>query len=307
MPGGSPWPRISIVTPSYNQGQFIEETIRSILLQGYPDLEYIIIDGGSNDNSIEVIRKYERWLKYWISEPDKGQAAAINKGFGFATGRINAYLNSDDLYENGIMREVATRALTKSQSDHYWIVTQVVNFGGHKESLVLPPENISLYYWVTNQANIHQPGTFWSYTLYNRVGGFDERYDFTFDRKFFMELISRGIVPELLSVVGARFRVHENSKTTLAFNESKDGTAFVDEFIQLSREYRNLLTPREQLEEVRFYRQKAMSHARGRVNSMARLPAITNFVFESIRSYPSSVGTRFFWGSIKELVRGNTS
>ena len=91
-PDGSAWPRISIVTPSYNQGQFIEETIRSILLQGYPDLEYIIIDGGSTDQSVEIIRKYEPWLTYWVSEKDRGQSHAINKGFERASGEIRGYI-----------------------------------------------------------------------------------------------------------------------------------------------------------------------------------------------------------------------
>jgi len=94
---GQPWPKISIVTPSYNQGRFLEECIRSVLLQGYPDLEYIIIDGGSTDNSVEVIKKYEPWLAYWESEPDRGQSHAINKGLQKSTGRLFNWHNSDDV------------------------------------------------------------------------------------------------------------------------------------------------------------------------------------------------------------------
>jgi glycosyltransferase involved in cell wall biosynthesis len=98
-PSGSAWPKISVVTPSLNQGEFIEETIRSVLLQGYPDIEYIIIDGGSTDKSAEIIEKYSPWLHYWVSEPDTGQSNALNKGFKQATGELYAYINSDDFYE----------------------------------------------------------------------------------------------------------------------------------------------------------------------------------------------------------------
>ena len=112
MPDGRPWPKVSIVTPSYNQGKFIEETIRSVLLQGYPNLEYIIIDGGSTDNSVEVIKKYSSWLTYWVSEPDRGQSHAINKGWKMATGEIFAYLNSDDTYLPGAIM-VAESFLTE--------------------------------------------------------------------------------------------------------------------------------------------------------------------------------------------------
>lgn len=103
MPDSRPWPRISIVTPSFNQGRYIEETIRSVLLQGYPNLEYIVIDGGSSDNSVGIIKKYEPWLAYWVSEADRGQAHAINKGFQKATGEIFGWLNSDDVYCKGAL------------------------------------------------------------------------------------------------------------------------------------------------------------------------------------------------------------
>ena len=102
-PDGRAWPKISVVTPSYNQGKFIEETIRSILLQSYPNLEYIIIDGGSTDDSVQIIRKYEQWLTYWVSEPDRGQAHAINKGFARCTGELMGWINSDDsLFPNAL-------------------------------------------------------------------------------------------------------------------------------------------------------------------------------------------------------------
>jgi glycosyltransferase involved in cell wall biosynthesis len=96
-PDGRQWPKVSIVTPTYNQGRFIEEAIRSVLLQGYPDLEYIIIDGGSTDETVGIIKKYEPWLTYWESEPDRGQSHAINKGLEKSTGKFFNWHNSDDV------------------------------------------------------------------------------------------------------------------------------------------------------------------------------------------------------------------
>src|SRR4051794_28341061 len=105
------WPRISIVTPSYNQGGYLEETIRSILLQGYPNLEYLVIDGGSSDESVDVIKKYERHLTYWESAKDRGQSDALNRGFKRATGEWVGWVNSDDLYlPNALATLMATAA-----------------------------------------------------------------------------------------------------------------------------------------------------------------------------------------------------
>ena len=107
LPATQACPRVSIITPSFNQGQYIEETIRSVLLQGYPELEYFIIDGGSTDNTVEIIRKYEKWLTGWVSEKDAGQADAINKGFARTTGEVFNWLCSDDVLSQGALATVA--------------------------------------------------------------------------------------------------------------------------------------------------------------------------------------------------------
>lgn len=107
MLSGRAWPRISVVTPSFNQADYLEETIRSVLLQGYPNLEYFVFDGGSQDGSAEIIREYTPWLKSWASEPDRGQSHAINKGWSASTGDILAYLNSDDCYYPGTLKTIA--------------------------------------------------------------------------------------------------------------------------------------------------------------------------------------------------------
>src|SRR5690606_31772171 len=105
------WPKISIVTPSYNQGQFIEETILSILNQNYPNLEYIIIDGGSTDNTVEIIKKYEDRITYWVSEKDNGQADAINKGLEQCTGEIFNWINSDDYLAKKSLYSIAIASI----------------------------------------------------------------------------------------------------------------------------------------------------------------------------------------------------
>ncbi|HZT88953.1 MAG TPA: glycosyltransferase family 2 protein [Stellaceae bacterium] len=108
LPDGSAWPRITIVTPSRNQGAFIEEAIRSVLLQGYPDLEYIVSDGGSADGTVDIIKKYAPWLAGWVSERDRGQSHAINKGFAASTGMLLGWLNSDDALLPGALSSVAS-------------------------------------------------------------------------------------------------------------------------------------------------------------------------------------------------------
>ena len=118
MPDGREWPRITVVTPSFNQGRFLEATLRSILLQGYPNLEYFVLDGGSTDSSVEIIKKYERWLTYWVSERDGGQSAAINRGLRMGTGSHATWINSDDmLCQNALNTHVTTHQLAQDVID----------------------------------------------------------------------------------------------------------------------------------------------------------------------------------------------
>lgn len=114
------WPKISIVTPSMNQGNYLERTIRSVLNQNYPNLEYIIIDGGSADNSLDIIRKYEKYLAYWISEPDSGQTNAINKGFKHASGELVGWQNSDDIFLPGALHSIVREYRKHPEYDIYF-------------------------------------------------------------------------------------------------------------------------------------------------------------------------------------------
>jgi glycosyltransferase involved in cell wall biosynthesis len=212
MPDGRPWPRISIVTPSYNQAQFVEETLRSVLLQGYPNLEYIVMDGGSTDGSVEIIRKYAGWLSHWTSEKDHGQADAINRGFARCTGDLLGWVNSDDLLLPSVLDLLARAHLERPAAI---LAGDVVNFHEEsRESVLIRQWGISFKNMVMPFPNVqwHQPGLFVPRRHARQVGILDESLRYYFDRDWMCRLLL--IAPVYyLRVPVAKFRLHSRSKT----------------------------------------------------------------------------------------------
>ena len=206
------WPRITIVTPSFNQGRFLEETIRSVLEQNYPNLEYIIIDGGSTDDSVDIIKRYEDRLAYWVSEKDGGQSDAINKGFMRASGTIFGYLNSDDLYLPGALLAVA-KAFEQYTPDvvfgnTYWVDTNGARLGERRQTPFVP---IGYLY---GGFDLQQPATFWSRRLYEESEGIDASYSFAFDTELFTRFVRKGARFRHVKTFLASFRIHSESKSS---------------------------------------------------------------------------------------------
>jgi glycosyltransferase involved in cell wall biosynthesis len=206
-------PKISIITPSYNQGHFIEETICSVLDQGYPNLEYIIMDGGSTDNSAEVIKKYEKHLTYWVSEKDKGQSDALNKGYKRATGDVINWLNSDDYYYPGALKAVGG-AFANPAVNIYCGISRI--FGNKGEYF---SNGTDVYAGNLEKtigwARIDQPETFFRKSCIDKIGFLDEQFHYIMDKELWIRYLLQygltGVVKDKTLI--ANFRIHDDSKT----------------------------------------------------------------------------------------------
>lgn len=206
----SAWPRISIITPSFNQAPFIEETIRSVLLQNYPALDYLVIDGGSIDGTLEILRRYEPWLR-WISERDRGQTDAINKGLRLAQGEILAYLNSDDTYLPGGLHTIArffeaNPAAGLAYGECRVIDEQSVVFGD------LPRRLFSLRRTIERGEFLPQQAVFWQRSVMDKVGLFDDTLHYAMDYEYFIR-VARAFPVAYCPQPVACFRMQATSKT----------------------------------------------------------------------------------------------
>ncbi len=211
MPDGAPWPRISVVMPSYNQRRFLEAAIRSVLLQGYPDVEFILMDGGSSDGSVEIIRRYEPWLAHWVSEWDAGQSCAINKGIRRATGSVLFWLNSDDLvFPNAF--GMAAGAFTHPSRPRL-VVGEAAEVDDSGRITELWEHRFPSYEdFALHLCTIRQVSTFFDRTLFDEYGLLNESLHYAMDRELLLRF-TKANPPLLVPQLFAAYRAHGSAKT----------------------------------------------------------------------------------------------
>jgi glycosyltransferase involved in cell wall biosynthesis len=232
-------PKLTIITPSYNQAAFLERTLKSVLDQGYEPLEYIVVDGGSTDGSVDIIKHYEDRLAWWVSEKDAGQTDALNKGLRRATGDVIAYINSDDHYLPGAF-DAAIEALERSDAE--WVVG-VCQFKDPDDNLIEvwepnAPWTPKRQWWLIDPWGVPQAATFWRRSCFDDHGHFREDMHYVFDTEFGLRLAFAGHMPEMIDRPLAVRVLHEEAK-------SADRSRFVREQQRFVEIYRPQMTTRE--------------------------------------------------------------
>lgn len=217
-------PFFSIVIANYNYGRFLEDAIKSVLSQSCQDFELIIVDGGSIDNSLDVIHKYESKLAWWISEPDKGQSDAFNKGFSHSKGKFLTWLNADDLYLPGTLAAVKIKLLKHPEAD--WATGNFIRFRDRDKVIIEAkwgPHFLPKYLQAPDAPLvIFGPTTFWSRKIYKDVGELDKSLHFAMDTDYWSRIVKKGYIQTRVNYFCWAFRMHEESKTAEYDNHQAD-------------------------------------------------------------------------------------
>jgi glycosyltransferase involved in cell wall biosynthesis len=292
-------PTISIITPSYNQGDFIEETIRSVIGQDYPHVEFIVIDGGSDDQTVSILEHYDEYISYWESEPDEGQTHAINKGIRQATGDWIAYLNSDDIYYPGALKAVAEASQKTSLK---WIAGHTQVFGAEEQYELKKATNENIEHpdqWVTYQIHVPLHSSFVHASVFKEQGLFKEQYQYAFDMEFYMRIAQQGYRVEVIDQVLAGFRIHDQSKTRTS------RIPFLNEQIEMLYEYQDSLDPERFKKAKRILFNLLSDHLIYDVAEQAREMPYRKAMDELTRALslqPKNVYSRHFWGAVKRVL-----
>ncbi len=293
QPDGTPWPRISIVTPSYNQGQFIEETIRSVLLQGYPDVEYIIMDGGSTDDSVRIIEKYAPWLAHWQSRRDKGQADAINKGLFRSSGLWFQNINSDDVLLPGALGVVGRAragcdlccgSVIEFSDDHTYTVA---NAG-------IDPASLLRRMWRSDEASWHQPGVFMKRAAMIKLGGYEPGLHYTFDLHLPCRYVERYPTIDYHDVALVRFRIHPAAKSSAWTKVYEEEAIRAREMLAAE-----LAFPRNRQIAAREAQRRRLMQAVSNVMKAGEDVPAARRAWSTVRRFPALGLDRMFLGSLR--------
>jgi len=274
-------PIVSIVTPSYNQAQFLEETILSVLEQDYPHIEYVVVDGGSTDGSGEIIERHADRLAWWESAPDEGQVDALNRGFDHTTGALLAYVNSDDTLLPGAISEMvdefgANPELVMVYGDALYSDAQSNQTGS------LPARDWDPRAMVRNCDNhVVQPSSMWTRAAWESAGPFDKRGYYFFDFEFYLRLSALGPVKHVRRP-WATYREHPDAKTMDHLAKARDYLRFADEFLTSDR------LPAELRPYVREARARARVAAGNNLYGEAELPLARRWLWEALAMHPPS-------------------
>ena len=230
-------PKITIVTPSYNQGHYLEETFKSILDQDYPNLEWFVVDGGSKDNSLALIEKYKKHFTWWVSEKDRNHPHALNKGYAKATGDVFCFVNSDDTLDPGVLHYVGKQF---TNPDVHWVVGWAKYFDDNGDQWYYPPKavNRKADWLIANP--VPQIASFWRTNVKDKIGDFTEKYLWSFDYEYWLRMyFVGGYRPMMARRCMGGFRLQPNSKTV-----SKPEN-YIPDNKGLQEEYGKHLTPAE--------------------------------------------------------------
>jgi glycosyltransferase involved in cell wall biosynthesis len=208
-----PLPLVSIVTPSYNQARFLERTIESVISQDYSNIEYIIVDGASSDDSVEIIKKYASQLAWWVSEPDQGQTDAINKGFAHAKGEILAWLNSDDTYQSGAISQAVQALLAHPDAALVYGDANLIDEQGQIIGR-FPSRQTNLQKILRGSVHIPQQATFFYSRFWRLVGPLDPSFQFAMDYDLWVRLANLAPLVYIPSL-WANFRLHGQGKSVM--------------------------------------------------------------------------------------------